>query len=78
MFRDARLGDKTIKKSKKLINVRIRVMFTFKRREETVFGRGHEGAFEVLVKFYFLTLYVFYISQRDIFFRHNIADSGRA
>lgn len=43
MFRDAWLGDESIKKSKTLITVRIRIVVAFGARRKIAFRRGHEG-----------------------------------
>lgn len=53
MCRDAWLGDKSIKKIKTLITVRIRIMVAFGGGWEIVLRRGHAGGSKALAMFYF-------------------------
>lgn len=53
MCRDVWLGDKSIKKSKTLITVRIRIVVAFGGGWEKVLRRGHARASKALAMFYF-------------------------
>lgn len=50
----ARLGDKTIKRGKEVITIKVSMAFTFGGTKENVTGAGCEGTWGMAAKCYFL------------------------
>ena len=55
MVTDAHSGNKTIKKLKEVVIIKVRILDTLSGRKANVFSAGQKEFLEWLVKFYFLT-----------------------